>query len=93
MGLMAGCSGLNIVYTSRYFQPCAETFGDRFLFVGPSIPNPGETAGFPWEQVRHRVVVYISLGTLFNTDVAFYLDYAHNQRSGRWSLLNDATRG
>jgi MGT family glycosyltransferase len=31
-----------------------------------------ETVGFPWERVRHSVVVYISLGTLFNTDATFY---------------------
>jgi MGT family glycosyltransferase len=31
-----------------------------------------ETVAFPWERVRHSVVVYISLGTLFNTDAAFY---------------------
>ena len=32
-----GSSQLNIVYTSRYFQPCAETFDDRYWFIGPSI--------------------------------------------------------
>ena len=26
-----------IVYTSPEFQPCAETFSDRYVFVGPSI--------------------------------------------------------
>jgi MGT family glycosyltransferase len=71
-GLVVGHSGLNIVYTSRYFQPCAETFDDRFQFVGPSLAERRETTDFPWEQVRHPVLVYVSLGTLFNTDVAFY---------------------
>jgi MGT family glycosyltransferase len=63
---------LNIVYTSRHFQPLSETFDDRFQFVGPSLTYRNETADFPWEQVRHRIVIYVSLGTLFNTDVAFY---------------------
>src|SRR6185503_15689422 len=35
-GLVIGRSDLNIVYTSRYFQPCAESFDERFHFVGPS---------------------------------------------------------
>ena len=26
-----------IVYTSKYFQPCSETFSDRYHFIGPSI--------------------------------------------------------
>ena len=63
--LISGSSGLNIVYGSRGFQPCASTFDDRFLFVGPSIPRAH--AG-----VTHPMVVYVSLGTLFNTDGGFY---------------------
>lgn len=72
MGSVFGRSDLNIVYTSRHFQPCAETFDDRFQFVGPSITPRTETVRFPWEQARHPVVVYVSLGTLFNTDATFY---------------------
>jgi MGT family glycosyltransferase len=71
-GLVIGRSDLNIVYTSRHFQPLAESFDDRFQFVGPSLTGRSETADFPWEQVRRHTVVYISLGTLFNTDAAFY---------------------
>jgi len=71
-GLVVGRSDLNIVYTSRYFQPCAETFDNHFQFVGPSLRNREETAGFPWDEVRSPVIVYASLGTLFNTDAGFY---------------------
>jgi MGT family glycosyltransferase len=67
-----GSSGLNIVYTSRLFQPCADTFDDRFAFVGPSMADRAAASEFPWDQVTHPVVVYVSLGTLFNTDPVFY---------------------
>ena len=72
LGSVGGSSGLNIVYGSRHFQPCASTFDDRFLFVGPSSPPHAESGAFPWDQVTHPVVVYVSLGTLFNKDAAFY---------------------
>jgi MGT family glycosyltransferase len=72
--LMFGRSDLNIVYTSRGFQPCAETFDDRFQFVGPSIAPRTEPAGFPWEWLRPGRVVYVSLGTIFNEDVRFFRD-------------------
>jgi MGT family glycosyltransferase len=71
-GLVLGRSDLNIVYTSRHLQPCAGTFDERFHFVGPSMSDRMEAGGFPWERVRHPVIVYASLGTLFNKDVAFY---------------------
>src|SRR3954447_3348347 len=74
MDLLFGRSDLTIVYTSREFQPRAETFDGRFLFVGPSIAPRAEEVAFPWEGLQHPVVVYVSLGTLFNTEAGFYRD-------------------
>ena len=70
--LVMGGSALNIVYTSRQFQPCADTFDQRFEFIGPMISERNDAPDFPWGQVRDKVLVYVSLGTLFNADVAFY---------------------
>jgi MGT family glycosyltransferase len=69
--MMFGHSDLNVVYTSRQFQPRAETFDDRFLFVGPSIA-PRHEPSFLWSEHDRRPIVYISLGTIFNTDATFY---------------------
>ena len=65
-----GRSDLNIVYTSRYFQPCAETFDGSFVFVGPSIAARADVE-FPWDEVRSPRIVYASMGTLFNADPKF----------------------
>lgn len=70
--LMSGCSGLNIVYTSRHFQPCANTFDESYRFVGPSIAPRTDQAPFPWDQVQHPVIIYVSLGTIFHGDASFY---------------------
>jgi MGT family glycosyltransferase len=66
-------SDLNIVYTSRAFQPCAETFDARYEFVGPTLA-PRDGPAFPWERVGSAPIVYVSLGTIFNVDSAFYRD-------------------
>lgn len=56
-----------IVYTSSQFQPCAETFCEKYAFVGPSIrPAAGEV-----EKTRDRLV-YISMGTVNNVMLPFY---------------------
>ena len=56
-----------IVYTSPEFQPCAETFSEKFAFVGPSIrPKTREI-----EKKRERLV-YISMGTVNNDMFSFY---------------------
>jgi MGT family glycosyltransferase len=82
MDSLTGHSGLNIVYTSRHFQPCAETFDDRFLFIGPMASRAEAASAFPWDRLdpsrgeattrQAPAIVYISLGTIFNADAAFY---------------------
>ena len=56
-----------VVYTSDYFQPCADTFSDRYAFVGPSVR---EAAPLPRTSDRKRV--YISMGTVNNDMPALY---------------------
>ncbi|MCR4990363.1 MAG: glucosyltransferase [Lachnospiraceae bacterium] len=48
-----------IVYTSKYFQPCAETFSDQYHFIGPSIRPITEK----YEKTAKKTV-YISMGTV-----------------------------
>ena len=55
-----------IVYTSKYYQPCAETFSDKYHFVGPSIRPITEK----YEKTADKTV-YISMGTI-NKNREFY---------------------
>lgn len=56
-----------IVYTSMEFQPCSETFSDKYTFVGPSIRT---TEHVP--EKSEGKTIYISLGTVMNTRPDFY---------------------
>jgi MGT family glycosyltransferase len=64
----------NIVYTSRAFQPDTPFIDESFHFVGPSIaPASRQQADFPWELLEEgRSHIYVSLGTVHNTNVDFY---------------------
>lgn len=66
-----GPAGPSIVYTSRAFQPCEETFDGRVAFVGPLLDERAGESDVAWGQIR-QPLVYVSLGTLFNADAAFY---------------------
>ncbi|MBQ7886204.1 MAG: glucosyltransferase [Clostridia bacterium] len=55
-----------IVFTSRLFQPQAETFGENYAFVGPSVP-----ARYP-RRAHARQLAYISLGTVLHNAPRFY---------------------
>lgn len=56
-----------IVYTSPEFQPCADTFSDKYAFVGPSIRPASEEI-----KKTKRRLVYISMGTVNNDMLPFY---------------------
>ncbi|ANB04386.1 oleandomycin glycosyltransferase [Streptomyces ambofaciens] len=58
---------LNLVYTSRAFQPAVEEFDRSYRFVGPSIGARPDDPSFPSDRLRDPVL-YASLGTVFNAD-------------------------
>jgi MGT family glycosyltransferase len=64
---------LNIIFMPKEFQPAAETFDDRYLFVGPSILPRHEAPDFPFDQLSSdRPLLYISLGSIFTNQPEFY---------------------
>ena len=57
----------SVVYTSRSFQPCAESFSDHYCFVGPSVFSEAVP-----EKDPARPLVYVSMGTVINDRPDFY---------------------
>ena len=56
-----------IVYTSEAFQPCAETFSDKYSFVGAVLDH------ISLEQKPHKKkLIYISMGTVNHDFPEFY---------------------
>lgn len=71
-----------IVYTSSEFQPCAETFSDKYTFVGPSV-----------RQVDHEIkkplgkTLYISLGTVNNQNSSFFRNCIQAWKDSDWNVI------
>ena len=55
-----------VVYTSRYFQPCSDTFSEKYHFIGPSIRPVRDSF-----KKKAGKTVYISMGTV-NQNRVFY---------------------
>lgn len=71
--LMRSHGRLNLVYTSREFQPNAEAFDKaQFKFIGPSVVPRADAPAFPFEQLDGRPLILVSLGTAFNNQPSFY---------------------
>lgn len=69
----AGKGMMNIVYTSKYFQPYGESFDESYKFIGPSIADREENIHIDLDN-EDKKIIYISLGTVFNDLVEFYED-------------------
>ena len=70
-----------IVYTSKYFQPCSDTFSDRYHFIGPSIRPVTE----PFEKTAEKTV-YISMGTV-NQNRQFYRNCVSALADTGWQVI------
>ena len=63
---------LTIVFVPRHWQPEADTFGDRHLFVGPSLRPRDEPLDQELAAFLSEPAVFVSLGTVFNDWPEFY---------------------
>jgi MGT family glycosyltransferase len=79
---------LNIVFLPRAFQPGGETFDERFVFVGPSLQEHRHYSGdFPLDRLGKRPQLYISLGTAFNNQPAFYRQCFDAFAQSEWQVV------
>ena len=67
---------LNIVYVNKEIQPDYETFDSSFVFTGPSLRTSGTTLydEIKFDRCYDGKLIYISLGTLYNQNLSFYLN-------------------
>ena len=70
-----------IVYTSKYFQPCSDTFSDKYHFIGPSIRPVTE----PVKKTSDKTI-YISMGTV-NQNREFYRNCINVLASTGWQVI------
>ena len=56
-----------VVYATRKYQPCVDTFSKHYAFVGPSL-----AVDYPPDKEHERPLVFISMGTVLNEKPDFY---------------------
>ncbi|PSM56694.1 glycosyl transferase [Clostridium diolis] len=65
---------INFVYTSKYFVGNTKNYDQTFKFIGPPIYDRKEDlTDFPYNEIKGKKIIYISLGTIFsNFDLTIY---------------------
>jgi MGT family glycosyltransferase len=72
LGILNNTGDITISYTSRFFQPFADTAPESIHFVGWTLNDSPATGDVSFERVQGQRLIYVSLGTLNNDDVAFF---------------------
>ena len=82
---------LNVVYTSRLFQPMAESFEpERFQFVGPCFAFRPEEPEFPFERLDSspdRPLVLVALGTVYGNQPQFLCACLRELAGAPWRVV------
>ncbi|GAB3551211.1 MGT family glycosyltransferase [Actinopolyspora lacussalsi] len=78
-------AGLNLVFVPHQFQPAAETFDERFRFLGPSMGDRARGDSFT-PRDEHAPLLFISLGTTFNERPDFYRECVRAFGDSGWQV-------
>lgn len=84
--MMSGVpAALNLVFIPREFQLRADTFDDRFAFIGPSLG--GRQDREQWEPADEEApLLFVSLGTVFHDRADFYRTCIEAFGDGAWQV-------
>jgi len=67
----SGYSDLNIIYTSKKFQICADKFDSSYQFIGPSLTSRGHDTSQPHIFNQQAPFIFVTLGTS-SSSIDFY---------------------
>lgn len=82
---------LNVIFTSRYFHLAGDEYDDSYQFVGPSMAaragDASAAAMDAHDDGDGRPLIYVSLGTIFNDQAAFFRTIADALGGGPWRVI------
>lgn len=72
INVLSSSAGLNIVFSSRYFQPYDRHFDDSYLYIGPDIDLERNEEPIVITKRNDQKLVYIAVGTVYQASLGFF---------------------
>ncbi len=72
LNVLSSSSEMNIVFSSRYFQPYDEGFDDSYLFIGPVIDTNRPDEPLIIDRQPGQPLIYIAVGTVYQANLDFF---------------------
>ena len=72
INVLSSSAELNIVFSSRFFQPYEKHFDDSYLYVGPEIEWERQEEPMPIQRQAGQKLIYIAVGTVYRANLEFF---------------------
>ena len=72
INVLSSSAELNIVFSSRLFQPYEKHFDDSYLYVGPEIELDRQEEPMPIQKQAGQKLIYIAVGTVYKANLEFF---------------------
>jgi MGT family glycosyltransferase len=72
INVLSSSAALNIVFSSRYFQPYESHFDNSYLYVGPEIDTQRQEEPLTISKRDGQKLIYIAVGTVYQANRQFF---------------------
>jgi MGT family glycosyltransferase len=72
INILSSTAELNIVFSSRYFQPFEKHFDDSYVYIGPDIRLDRQEQPMPIPKRGDQKLVFIAVGTVYKASLKFF---------------------
>ncbi len=72
INVLSSSAELNIVFSSRLFQPYEKHFGDSYRYVGPENELDRQEEPMPIQKQAGQKLIYIAVGTVYQANLDFF---------------------
>ena len=72
INVLSSSAELNIVFSSRLFQPYEKHFDDSYLYVGPEIELDRKEEPMAIQKQTGELLIYVAVGTVYRANLEFF---------------------
>ncbi|MGW8251169.1 MAG: hypothetical protein ACWGO1_11045, partial [Anaerolineales bacterium] len=72
INILSSSAKLNIVFSSRYFQPYEKHFDETYVYIGPDIRLERQEDSMQFSKGEGQKLVYIAVGTVYKASLDFF---------------------
>ncbi len=93
INVLSSSADLNIVFTSRYFQPYEDRFGEAYCFIGPAVDLDRPETLIDINRRLDQPLIYIAVGTVYQASPEFFNECLKAFAGDEYAVIMSVGRG